>query len=123
MVKRREWPGGAVELDATTAVSPNGVERRAEEAGMLDLEQQANQAQALASLDDDWHLLEGERTTFAIFFSPYVAPSSEGRVRQGDATPVRNSNPTIEREEERGRWGERRSKAEQTWVFRDHWPW
>lgn len=35
---------------------------------MLDFEQQANQAQALASLDDDWHLLEGERTTFAIFF-------------------------------------------------------
>lgn len=55
---------------------------------MLDFEQQANQAQPLASLDDDWHLLEGERTTFAIFFSPYVAPSSsEGRVRQGDATP------------------------------------
>ncbi|CAK9815151.1 hypothetical protein ANTPLA_LOCUS8539 [Anthophora plagiata] len=34
---------------------------------MLDFEQQANQAQALASLDEDWHLLEGERTTFAIF--------------------------------------------------------
>lgn len=25
---------------------------------MLDFEQQANQAQALASLDEDWHLLE-----------------------------------------------------------------
>lgn len=34
---------------------------------MLDFEQQANQAQALASLDEDWHLLEGECTTFAIF--------------------------------------------------------
>ncbi|XP_011867808.1 PREDICTED: uncharacterized protein LOC105561983 isoform X2 [Vollenhovia emeryi] len=28
---------------------------------MLDLEQQANQTQALASLDDDWHLLEGSK--------------------------------------------------------------
>lgn len=28
---------------------------------MLDFEQQANQAQALASLDEDWHLLEGKR--------------------------------------------------------------
>lgn len=37
---------------------------------MLDLEQQANQA--LASLDEDWHLLEGERTTFAIFLLPFV---------------------------------------------------
>lgn len=36
---------------------------------MLDFEQQANQAQALASLDEDWHLLEGECTTFLIFFS------------------------------------------------------
>lgn len=40
--------------------------------GMLDLEQQANQTRALASLDDDWHLLEGERTTFAIFFFPFL---------------------------------------------------
>lgn len=40
---------------------------------MLDFEQQANQAQTLASLDDDWHLLEGERTTFAIFFLPFRA--------------------------------------------------
>lgn len=36
---------------------------------MLDFEQQANQAQALASLDEDWHLLEGESTTFVIFLS------------------------------------------------------
>jgi len=45
---------------------------------MLDYEQQANQAQALVSLDDDWHLLEGERTTYAIFFFPFLVPSSEG---------------------------------------------
>ena len=41
---------------------------------MLDFEQQANQAQALASLDEDWHLLEGERTTFAIFLLDSVCP-------------------------------------------------
>lgn len=46
---------------------------------MLDFEQQANQAQALASLDDDWHLLEGERTTFAIFLLPFPEPPSEAR--------------------------------------------
>lgn len=34
---------------------------------MLDFDQQANQA--LVSLDDDWHLLEGEYTTFTILFS------------------------------------------------------
>jgi hypothetical protein len=46
---------------------------------MLDFEQQANQAQAPASHDDDWHLLEGERTTFAIFLLPFSAPPSEER--------------------------------------------
>lgn len=55
---------------------------------MLDFEQQANQAQALASLDDDWHLLEGERTTFAIFLSPFRAPSLEGD--PGRAMPRRS---------------------------------
>jgi len=44
---------------------------------MLDFEQQANQAPA--SLDDDWHLLEGERTTFAIFLLPFSAPPSKAR--------------------------------------------
>lgn len=41
---------------------------------MLDFEQQANQAQALASLDEDWHLLEGECTTFAIFLLHSLCP-------------------------------------------------
>jgi len=49
-----------------------GEKRKAKDTGMLDFEQQTNQAQALASLDDDWHLLEGERTTFAIFFLPFL---------------------------------------------------
>lgn len=57
---------------------------------MLDLEQQANQAPALASHDDDWHLLEGERTTFAIFLLPFARLLSKARGRpwQGDATPL-----------------------------------
>lgn len=57
---------------------------------MLDLEQQANQAPALASHDDDWHLLEGERTTFAIFLLPFVRLLWKARRRpwQGDATPL-----------------------------------
>ncbi|RLU20176.1 hypothetical protein DMN91_006783 [Ooceraea biroi] len=94
--RRREWSGGVVELvEATISVS-NGDERtraRKEANGMLDFEQQANQA--LASLDDDWHLLEGERTTFAIFFLPFPAPSSKarntGRTMPHDA--AQNSNP------------------------------
>ncbi|KYN08910.1 hypothetical protein ALC57_18876 [Trachymyrmex cornetzi] len=50
-----------------------GEKRKAKDTnGMLDFEQQTNQAQALASLDEDWHLLEGERTTFAIFFLPFL---------------------------------------------------
>lgn len=51
-------------------------EKKEEASGMLDFEQQANQTQALVSLDDDWHLLEGERTTFAIFPLPFPASSS-----------------------------------------------
>lgn len=52
---------------------------------MLDFEQQTNQVQALASLDQDWHLLEGKRTIFiiclstlftSIFFSPLPPFSS-----------------------------------------------
>ncbi|EZA57045.1 hypothetical protein X777_01651, partial [Ooceraea biroi] len=70
-----------------------GARARKEANGMLDFEQQANQA--LASLDDDWHLLEGERTTFAIFFLPFPAPSSKarntGRTMPHDA--AQNSNP------------------------------
>lgn len=43
---------------------------------MLDFEQQANQAQALASLDEDWHLLGGECTTFIIlFYHSFFLPS------------------------------------------------
>lgn len=57
--------------------------------GMLDFEQQANQTQALASLDD-WHLLEGERTTFAIFFLPFLRlPRKVYRYRQLDVTPFK----------------------------------
>jgi len=64
---------------------------------MLDFEQQANQAQAPASLDDDWHLLEGERTTFAIFllpFSPSKARNSGGTMPHDAAE---NSNPPEKR--------------------------
>lgn len=64
-------------------------ERRGEEKnanGMLDFEQQANQTQALASLDDDWHLLEGERTTFAIFFLPFLRIPRKVQV---DVTPFK----------------------------------
>lgn len=74
---------------ATISVSSDEERRRRarkEASGMLDFEQQANQAQALASLDDDWHLLEGERTTFAIFLFPFPAASSKARQhRQDDA--------------------------------------
>lgn len=57
---------------------------------MLDFEQQANQTQTLASLDDDWHLLEGERTTFAIFFLPFLRLLRKlHRQRQVDVTPFK----------------------------------
>jgi len=64
-----------------TCRAVRGERRRARKraSGMLDFEQQANQAQAPASHDDDWHLLEGERTTFAIFLLPFSAPPSEER--------------------------------------------
>ncbi|TGZ54277.1 Uncharacterized protein DBV15_06244 [Temnothorax longispinosus] len=62
-------------------------ERRRTLNRMLDFEQQANQTQALASLDDDWHLLEGERTTFAIFFLPFLClPRKVYRDRQVGVT-------------------------------------
>lgn len=70
-----------MKLDGTKiSVSGRGEEESEEKeaSGMLDFEQQANQAQALASLDDDWHLLEGERTTFAIFFLPFLCLTPKG---------------------------------------------
>lgn len=80
-----------MQLDGAT-ISVPGEERKAkkEASRMLDLEQQANQAQALASLDDDWHLLEGERTTFAIFLLPFVRLRLGRRVEFGRAMPCRS---------------------------------
>jgi len=80
-----------VELDEAT-ISVPGEERRAkkEASRMFDLEQQANQAQALASLDDDWHLLEGERTTFAIFLLPFVRLLLGRRAEFGRAISCRS---------------------------------
>jgi hypothetical protein len=77
-----------VELDGAT-ISVPGEERRVKKEAnrMLDLEQQANQAQALASLDDDWHLLEGERTTFAIFLLPFVRLLLGRRAELGRTMP------------------------------------
>lgn len=53
---------------------------------MLDFEQQANQAQALASLDEDWHLLEGERTTFAIFILRFLSLAFSTRTETVSST-------------------------------------
>lgn len=74
---------------------------------MLDFEQQANQAQALASLDDDWHLLEGERTTFAIFFLPFLyLPRKVHKDRRDGCHAAQNLNrrDEIARTGERERW-------------------
>lgn len=46
---------------------------------MLDFEQQANQAQALASLDEDWHLLEAAfRTGLSTFLFLLLAARTSG---------------------------------------------
>lgn len=53
---------------------------------MLDFEQQSNQAQALASLDEDWHLLEGEcnwARPWQFFYPLAWAPSNAGDERSG----------------------------------------
>lgn len=103
-----EWTqGGAVELDwVTTPVTKGSGEearRKTKTGGMLDFEQQTNQA--LASLDDDWHLLEGECTTFAIFplFSSFLAASRvRRRAKTGRPMPhaAQNSNPPRKEERE-----------------------
>lgn len=80
--KESEHKGGAVELDGVTTLLAEGngeKARRKTTGGMLDFEQQTNQA--LASLDDDWHLLEGECTTFAIF--PLFSLSSRPIASEG----------------------------------------
>lgn len=76
-----------MELDGVTTLLAEGSgeeARRKTTGGMLDFEQQTNQA--LASLDDDWHLLEGECTTFAIF--PLFSLSSRPLASEGARKPV-----------------------------------
>ncbi|KYM95991.1 hypothetical protein ALC62_13439 [Cyphomyrmex costatus] len=94
--------GRNIGVSTRSTVRP-GEKRRAKDTnGMLDFEQQTNQAQALASLDDDWHLLEGERTTFAIFFLPFLSLPQKvhgGSVRRWHT--AQNLNPAGTKWEEK----------------------
>lgn len=79
-----------MELDGVTIPVAGGEwsgETKKTTGGMLDFEQQTNQAPALASLDDDWHLLEGECTTFAIFLLSFLAPFVGRRAKTGRPMP------------------------------------